>query len=303
MTEITDTVYSVEQFLGFAGSRSSTVCAVLGRPVAHSLSPVIHLGSAAALGLDDLEYVRVDAGEPAEVRRLLRTSPPNVAGFSVTMPGKSAAHDLADEVTGQAALIGTANTLIPLRDDQGVPTGRWLAENTDVDGVSACLDAVGAEGTRAVVVGNGGTSRPAVAALARAGFTTVTVLARSERALNLQTLVESYGMDFDWRRLDDDGIGGVCAASDVLVSTVPASGVTAASGVATALARAPRVVDVIYDPYPTDLLAEAGRSGRPVADGLLMLAGQGVEQFRLFTGESPSVDGMYRLLREHRGLD
>ncbi|MGV0869968.1 shikimate dehydrogenase [Corynebacterium kalidii] len=302
-------VYSVEEFLSLAaelqdaaaaGETPAQLCAVLGRPVRHSLSPVIHLGSAAMLGNESLVYVRVEAGEPSEVRRLLQQSPACVRGFSVTMPGKSAAHDLADHVTDRAALIGSANTLVPVRDDAGEPTGSWVADNTDVDGLSACLRAVLDEDPgsgRGVVVGNGGTARPAVAALAAAGFSSVTVLARSERALNLQNLVESYGMEFDWLRLDDARLGEVCAAAEVVVSTIPAAG---AGAVAEQLAMAAAVVDVIYDPYPTPLMLAARGAGRPVSDGLLMLAGQGVEQFRQFTGETPSTEGMYRLLRAHR---
>ncbi|MGP9723478.1 shikimate dehydrogenase [Corynebacterium sp. AOP40-9SA-29] len=313
-------VYSVEEFLELAArlqaesegtedaaGTPAQLCAVLGRPVGHSLSPVIHLGSAAMMDNDALVYVRVDAGEPSEVRRLMQHSPACVRGFSVTMPGKSAAHDLADEVTDRAALIGSANTLVPLRDADDVPTGRWMADNTDVDGLAACLRAVlgeNGEGSdvardagHGVVVGNGGTSRPAVAALAAEGFTSVTVLARSERALNLQSLVESYGMKFDWLRLDDERLASTCATADVLISTIPAAG---AGAVAEQLASAAAVVDVIYDPYPTPLMLAARSAGHPVSDGLLMLAGQGVEQFRQFTGETPSTEGMYRLLRAHR---
>ncbi len=293
-------VYDVAGFLELAATTTGPVCAVLGRPVEHSLSPVIHQGSASALGVAPFTYVRVDAGETAEIRRLLSRSPESVAGFSVTMPGKSAAHNLADEITDRAARIGSANTLTPLGD------GRWRAENTDVDGVSACISSVapqGVSGGNGVVVGNGGTARPAVAAMAEAGVAQVTVLARSERALNLQTLIESYGLDFRWVRFDEPDAASVCSAADILVSTVPATGVTRESGLADTLAQAAAVVDVIYDPYPTDLMTAAEEAGRPVADGLLMLAGQGVEQFRLFTGRTPSLDEMYRLLRSHRGSE
>ncbi|HIW91779.1 MAG TPA: shikimate dehydrogenase [Candidatus Corynebacterium avicola] len=299
-------VYDVDGFLELAAAAEGPVCAVLGRPVEHSLSPVIHRGSAAELGVDPFTYVRVEAGEPREVRRLLATSPESVAGFSVTMPGKSAAHDLADEITDRAQRIGSANTLVPLGQ------GRWLADNTDVDGVASCLAHVAAEtpggvdslaGGHGVVVGNGGTARPSVAALAAAGVASVTVLARSERALNLQSLVESYGMAFDWVRLDDPTVATVCSGADVLVTTVPAAGVDRESGLADAFARAAAVVDVIYDPYPTDVLSAAREAGRPVADGLLMLAGQGAEQFEAFTGVRPAVDDMYQLLRSYRGVE
>lgn len=306
MNDDTNHVYSIDEFLELAADldthtdseRPRALCAVLGRPVAHSLSPVIHLGSAAMLGNDSLVYVRVEAGEPSEVRRLMRNAPACVRGYSVTMPGKSAAHDLADKVTERAALIGSANTLIPVRTPEGTPTGEWMADNTDVDGLVACLQAVESHGPgHGIVVGNGGTARPAVAAFAAEGFTSVTVLARSERALNLQTLVESYGMEFDWLRFDDDAVGKICAGADAVISTVPSDG---AAVVADHIASAAAVVDVIYDPYPTPLMLAARREGRRVSDGLLMLAGQGVEQFRQFTGDTPSTEGMYRLLRAHR---
>lgn len=293
------TVYTVGEFLDLAASRpaDAALCAVLGRPVGHSLSPVIHLGAAAAAGLPvpaGFDYVRVEAGEQEELAQLTVHAPRCVRGFSVTMPGKPVALALADEVTDRASAIGSANTLIPLGG------GRWRAENTDVAGVASCLDAVAGDGVhRAAVVGNGGTARPAVAALAAAGAGHVEVLARSERALRLQDLVEGLGMTFSWTRLDDPELGEVCGGCDALVSTVPES---AAAAHAPALARAGAVVDVIYDPYPTRLLTAARQAGRPAADGLLMLAGQGVEQFRLFTGATTSTADMYSLLKGHLGL-
>lgn len=296
-------VYDVEGFLALAaGSPDLTLCAVLGRPVAHSLSPVIHTGAAQDAGtVPGFRYVRVEAGEEDEIRRLLSGSPACVAGFSVTMPGKPHALTLADEVTDRAAAIGSANTLVPLRDSDGAPTGRWRADNTDVVGVTTCLDTVLGDTapSRAAVVGNGGTARPAVAAFAAHGVRRVDVLARSDKALNLRELVESYGMEFSWTRLDAPELGSVCAGCDVLVSTVPES---AAGGYTDALSRAGAVVDVIYDPYPTHLLTEAVAAGRPVADGLLMLAGQGAEQFRQFTGATASAGAMYAALQKHLGL-
>lgn len=303
-------VLSVEGFLDLAeavetGTESgTTLCAVLGRPVGHSLSPVIH--RSAARDIPGFRYVRVEAGEEDELRQLLTGSPSCVGGFSVTMPGKPHALTLADEVTDRAATIGSANTLVPLRDADGAPTGRWRADNTDVVGLTTCLDAVlgGTVPERAAVVGNGGTARPTVAAFAARGVRHVEVLARSDKALALQPLIEGYGMDFSWTRLDAHDLGDVCGGCDVLVSTVPES---AAGERADALARAATVIDVIYDPYPTRLLSTAQAAGRTTADGLLMLAGQGAEQFRQFTGvtEAPggSAAAMYAVLKEHLGLD
>ncbi|HIW96492.1 MAG TPA: shikimate dehydrogenase [Candidatus Corynebacterium gallistercoris] len=269
-------------FLALEGPK----CAVLGQPIAHSLSPVLHSAGYRALGLE-FSYVRIEAGQARDVRRLLEAADDQVRGFSVTMPIKQDALELSDVATERALQIGSANTLVPTAE------GGWLADNTDVDGVTACLvslqrQGVVIDGTKAVVVGNGGTARPAVAALAAAGVQAVTVLARSERALNLQALVESCGMEFRWARFDDPSVKEMCAECSVAISTVPDH---AASGLTHALLAAGAIIDVVYDPYPTTLLSAARAAGLPHADGLRMLAGQAEEQFRLFTGH-PAPQGL-----------
>ena len=286
-------VLTVDEFLEKSGPR----CAVLGSPIEHSLSPELHTVGYRALGLD-MDYFRVEAGESRDIRRLLRESDADVRGFSVTMPGKQAALELADLATNRAQEIGSANTLVPQGD------GQWLADNTDVDGVASCLSYLRGDdplqGTNAVIVGNGGTARPAVAALAAAGVSQVTVLARSERALNLQAVVETLGMKFSWSRFEDADIAQTCADAAVVVSTIPAH---AAEELAPALCSAAGMVDVIYDPYPTPLLSAARAQGVPHADGLRMLAGQAEEQFRLFTGHSAPEGIMLDTVLRAKGQD
>lgn len=286
-------VLTVDEFLEKSGPR----CAVLGSPIEHSLSPELHTVGYRALGLD-MDYFRVEAGESRDIRRLLRESDADVRGFSVTMPGKQAALELADLATNRAQEIGSANTLVPQGD------GQWLADNTDVDGVASCLSYLRGDdplqGTNAVIVGNGGTARPAVAALAAAGVSQVTVLARSERALNLQAVVETLGMKFSWSRFEDADIAQTCADAAVVVSTIPAH---AAEELAPALCSAAGIVDVIYDPYPTPLLSAARALGVPHADGLRMLAGQAEEQFRLFTGHSAPEGIMLNTVLRTKGQD
>ena len=286
-------VLTVDEFLEKSGPR----CAVLGSPIEHSLSPELHTAGYRALGLD-MDYFRVEAGESRDIRRLLRESDVDVRGFSVTMPGKQAALELADLATSRAQEIGSANTLVPQGD------GQWLADNTDVDGVASCLSYLRGDdplqGTNAVIVGNGGTARPAVAALAAAGVSQVTVLARSERALNLQAVVETLGMKFSWSRFEDADIAQTCADAAVVVSTIPAH---AAEELAPALCSAAGIVDVIYDPYPTPLLSAARALGVPHADGLRMLAGQAEEQFRLFTGHSAPEGIMLDTVLRAKGQD
>ncbi|WP_238597031.1 shikimate dehydrogenase [Corynebacterium heidelbergense] len=283
---------SAEEFLELSTPR----CAVLGRPVEHSQSPLIHRRGYEVAGVDML-YTRVEAGEAREFRQLLGSGDPLIRGFSVTMPGKSIALDLADAATARAQAIGAANTLVHRED------GTWLADNTDVDGVTACLaflqhkGSMTPAGSQAVVVGNGGTARPAVAALAAAGVRGVTVAARSERALNLQALALECGLSFDWVRLDSPDLVRRCAEASVVVSTIPDA---AAAQYAASFTRAAGIVDVIYDPYPTALMRAAEERSIPYADGLRMLAGQAEEQFRLFTGVAAPAGLFLQTLREDR---
>lgn len=289
--------FSVEEFLArFAEptSEAHQVAAVLGRPIEHSKSPQLHLAAAHAAGLDHFDYVRVEAGEVAEIEKLMQQSPQHVVGFSVTMPGKTIALELADEVSERAQRIGSANTLVRQSD------GQWLADNTDVVGVQRCLETVDVSGTllqgsSALIVGNGGTARPAVAALAEQGVKTLHVVARSERALQLKDLVAEYGMDFDWVTFNSPELAMKCQAASVLINTVPAE---VAAKHAAVFATAASLVDVIYDPYPTPLMTAALEAQRPVADGLRMLAGQAEQQFHYFTGEIAPVGVMLEAVQQ-----
>ncbi len=298
MKSTDEQLYSIDEFLQMSGPR----CAVLGRPIQHSRSPQIHQAGYRELGLD-FRYVRVEAGDAREFRQLLTESDGDVRGFSVTMPGKSLALEMSDVATERALRIGSANTLVHRED------GTWLSDNTDVDGVCACLVAVASQhregqwesfysGRHAVIVGNGGTARPAVAALANMGISRVTVVARSERALNLQGLVQDFGMSFDWVRLGSPDVERLCEAAAVVISTIPNDAASEHGPHLLAAGSRGGLVDVIYDPYPTDLMRLASVYGMPYADGLRMLAGQAEEQFRLFTGSEPSSETFLRAVRE-----
>lgn len=146
---------------------------MLGSPVAHSLSPVLHRAAYAALGLPEWRYDAVECDEPA-LPGLVGGLGPEWVGLSVTMPGKLAALRVADEVTDRAAAVGAANTLTRL------PGGGWRADCTDLDGVVGALRAAGRftgprSGT-AVVLGAGGTARAALAGLAALGLSRAVVV-------------------------------------------------------------------------------------------------------------------------------
>ena len=251
---------------------------MLGSPVSHSRSPDLHRAAYAALGLDGWSYDAIETTAD-QVAERVRSAGPDWAGFSVTMPGKFAALEVADERTPRAELIGSANTLVRLAD------GRWRADCTDVDGMAGAMEAVevdaGAE--RAVVIGAGGTSRPTIAALADRGIGHVTVVARDAgRATDALQLAAELNLQTGFVAFSDTGaVRDACSAADVVISTVPAEAAAALIPVAPTIAR---FVDVIYDPWPTPLASAVSEAGGQVVGGLVMLLNQAYSQVEQFTG-------------------
>ncbi|WP_282785333.1 shikimate dehydrogenase [Nocardia sp. CC201C] len=249
--------------------------AVLGSPISHSRSPQLHLAAYRALGLD-WTYDRVEC-TAEQLPGFVDGLGPEWVGLSVTMPGKVAALDYATERTDRAELVGSANTLV--RTDTG-----WRADCTDVDGVRGALAGGGVvEVARAVVLGAGGTARPALLALADLGAHTVTIVARDRgRAADTLDLAARLGMSAEVIGFDAEALGFVCSDVDAVVSTVPAA---AAATVADAVAQAPVVLDAIYDPWPTPLADAVARAGHTVVSGLQMLLNQAYGQVEQFTGK------------------
>ncbi|NKY51181.1 shikimate dehydrogenase [Nocardia vermiculata] len=250
--------------------------AVLGSPIAHSRSPQLHLAAYRALGLP-WTYERIECTDE-QLPALVDGLDSAWVGLSVTMPGKVAALRYADRRTERAVLVGSANTLV--RTDDG-----WRADCTDVDGVRGALQTGGAESVRrAVVLGAGGTARPALLALSELGAESITVVARdSGRAASTLALSRQLGMTTEFTDFDAVRVRAACHAADAVVSTVPAAG---AAVVADAVAAAPVVLDAIYDPWPTPLAVAVQRAGNTVVSGLQMLLNQAYGQVEQFTGRT-----------------
>ncbi|MFD1813926.1 shikimate dehydrogenase [Rhodococcus gannanensis] len=251
--------------------------AVLGKPIDHSRSPDLHLAAYRALGLTGWTYERIECtGE--QLPGLVDGLGPEWVGLSVTMPGKVAALNHAVERTERAVQVGSANTLVRI-------DGGWRADCTDVDGVVGALAEVGVtdlSGAAVVVVGAGGTSRPALRAFADLGAAEVTVVARSaDRAADTLACAATIGLCARYQDFSVADLGAACADAAVVMSTVPAA---AAEAVAPAIARAPVVFDAIYDPWPTPLAAAVAAAGGTVVDGLRMLLNQAFGQVEQFTG-------------------
>jgi shikimate dehydrogenase len=224
-----------------------------------------------ALGLDDWTYERIECGAD-ELPAVVGGFGPEWVGVSVTMPGKFAALQFANERTERAELVGSANTL--LRTPRG-----WRADNTDIDGVTGAL---GTASGAAVVSGSGGTAPAAILALAELGVGDITVVARNpDKAARLVDLAARVGAAARFCDLDSGAVGDAVSASAVLVSTLPAD---VAGRYAQVFAGAPVLLDAIYDPWPTPLAAAVTAAGGRVIGGLQMLLHQAFAQVQQFTG-------------------
>jgi len=253
---------------------------VLGSPIAHSLSPKLHLAAYRALGLDGWTYDRIECTAD-QLPSLVAGFGPEWVGVSVTMPGKFAALRFADERTLRAELVGAANTLVRS------PAG-WRADNTDIDGV---IGALGAVAGRAAVLGSGGTAPAAVVGLAELGVQDISVVARNrDKAAPLVDLGGRVGVEIRWIEL-----GAALHHVDVVVSTLPAD--VAAEHVTT-LAGTPLLLDAIYDPWPTPLACAVEAAGGRAISGLEMLLHQAFAQVEQFTGLPAPTDAMRAALTE-----
>jgi shikimate dehydrogenase len=257
--------------------------AVLGSPIRHSLSPLLHRAAYAALGLD-WRYDAVECAESA-LPRLLAGLDASWVGLSLTMPLKEAVLPLLDEVAPEAARLSAVNTVL-------LRAGRRYGDNTDVDGLVAALREAGAfptaGGGTACVLGGGATARSAVAALARLGWARVEVYARSRRGIGQLERAAAYaGLDMDvrpWER------AVTALAAPVVVSTVPA-------GVADVLAdmvppSPGALVDVVYSPASTPVARAWARSGGSVSEGRAVLLHQAARQVELMTGRVAPLAAM-----------
>jgi shikimate dehydrogenase len=287
-----------------SGTSTSRRAAVLGSPIAHSLSPVLHRAAYAALGLEDWCYVPIETDEASlpDMLARLRTEP-GWAGASLTMPLKTAAVGLADRLDESAALVGAANTVVV------EPGGSLAAYNTDIAGIRyAILQVLGAQPpgyaashaealppqttsappVRALLLGAGGTARAAIAALASVGVRRVGVVARRPKAVApLAEIGAGIGLDVTALPWDIVVGGGLRHGPDLVVATTP-EGVTDQLAEWTWPARCP-LVELLYHPWPTALAVTAYRSGARVAGGLVVLAAQAAEQVSLLTGRTVDV--------------
>ena len=270
--------------------------AVIGAPIAHSLSPIIQNAALHAAGLDYVYTalpVRADALASA-VRGLCNAG---IAGFNVTIPFKTEIIPLLDALSEDARRIQAVNTVV-------IEDGRMVGHNTDVMGFLAGFAerGIALTGKNAVLIGAGGAARAALWGLLRSGVRSVVIGVRN--AAKGTALAADFAADGDVRAVsfDDTAWIAACSDADLVVQTTPL-GMTphteAMPPVDAAVINPSAVVyDLIYTPAETHFLREARARGCETINGETMLVAQGAEAFHLWTGKRPDVELMKRVLRE-----
>ena len=260
--------------------------AVLGSPVAHSLSPVLHRAAYVYLGLD-WTYEARECGA-AGLPGLFAGLGPEWAGLSLTMPLKAAVIPLLDDIDRVALRAGAVNTVL-------LHGGRRAGLNTDVPGMTAALAERGVVPSGTVtVLGAGATARSALVSLATAGWQAVTVYARRpELADSLRLALDGDAVELTVRPWDQAPAG---LAAPLVVSTVPA-------GVADPLAdcdlpESSTLFDVVYAPWPTRLAARWLATGGAVVGGLDLLVHQAALQVVLMTRTQAPVAELVEIMRD-----
>ena len=267
-----------------------TWAAVIGSPIEHSLSPVIHRAAWAQIGIDGWEYRRLEQ-DADSLPRFIGGLGGDCAGLSVTMPCKQAVMPLLDAIDPLASAVGAVNTVVP-------SSGILAGFNTDVTGIAsairrACSQADRVLPTSAVVLGARATASSALAALGELGIVTSTVAARRFGGPGSVVAASSrLGVSIDqvlWS--DRDAVLRAVSGADLVISTLPA-------GVADPIAEHMTVregqvlLDVVYFPRDTALRSAFERNGGIVAEGTDMLIFQAAAQVQLMTGRAPKTDVM-----------
>lgn len=276
-------------------NNETRLLAVIGDPVGHSLSPLIHNTMLGRLGLNYIYFpVRVPRGETGEWLKAARRV--GFAGFNATMPHKTELLRLVDERSPDAERIGAVNTVV-LRD------GRTVGHNTDGAGFLASLADAGisVKGRRVAVLGAGGAAGAVVLSMAAAGAERITVFSRSEG--QARPLVDAAPEIIGHAAFSYDGISAGASNCDLLVNASPLgmSGVSDRFERLDFVDRLPKdaaVCDLIYSPGKTELLRRAETGGLRTVGGLGMLIHQAIFALELFTETTVDHKAAAKLLHE-----
>ena len=273
-------------------SAKTKFCGLIGDPIEHSVSPVMHNAAFSSLGLDyiylPLRVARDNLAKAIDGLKVL-----NIRGLNVTIPHKVAVIPLLDEMEPLAEKIGAVNTIV---NDKG----RLKGHNTDAGGFLKTLLGRGVEprDKKVVVLGAGGASRAISFTLVERGAEIVILNRKLEMdwAVKLASSISQFSAkEVKALELNDENLSSVLEAADILVNatSVGMSPNSNNSPLPAKLLKPELVVfDVVYNPLKTRLLAEAEAAGAETISGIDMLVWQGALTFELWTGAKAPIDIM-----------
>lgn len=274
---------------------STRLCGLIGNPVKHSLSPLMHNTAFGELGLNYVYLAfEVERNSLGDAVRGLKSL--GVCGFNVTLPYKINIVEYLEKIDKSAAYVGAVNTVVN-RD------GLLIGYNTDIQGVIFALEKAGLTSPMdlAVIVGAGGAARAVIAALADMGFEEITILNRtSEKAIALAHEAEKrygiscLGLKLTYKNLEDNVEGVDLIVNATSVGMHPNVDETPIPK--ELIPEGKSAFDVVYTPLKTRFLREADERGAKIILGLDMLIGQGAYSFQLWTGEKFPVETVRKAL-------
>ncbi len=271
-------------------SGKTKVCAIIGNPVEHSVSPAMHNAAFAKLGLD---YIYVPfLVKPEQLQKAVEGLwALNVVGFNITIPHKVTVLPLMDVVDPLAQKIGAVNTVV---NDNGKMTGY----NTDAEGFYRALreNGIKPDNKKITILGAGGASRAISYFLAKNGAG-LTILNRKEHLFNAESIAALIKKDLgsDVKVMEIETLAAGLKNTDILVNAT-SIGMSPYAGKsivpADLLRNIPVVIDVVYNPLETRLLKEAKAAGAQTISGLDMLVWQGALAFEKWTGQKAPIEIM-----------
>jgi shikimate dehydrogenase len=260
---------------------TGTKLAVLGSPISHSLSPTLHSAAYSCLGLD-WTFTAIDV-DKSSLSSFISSLTSEYRGFAVTMPLKHDAFTMAGTHDLLSSATQSTNTLVCDWDSGSL---FFSSYNTDVFGIVHALTDAGCRHVRhVVIVGSGATAASGIAAAAQLGAVLVSVISRSAHEESLSQVAETVGVKI---RFHSVGSYEQLEPCDVVLSTLPGN-------VELSLSAIPRrehslLLDVAYNPWPSQRAVEWEKQGGIAVSGLEMLVRQALIQVRIFVLGSPEAE-------------
>lgn len=272
---------------------STRIAIVIGHPIKHSMSPVMHNSAFKYLGMD-CSYVALDI-KPEGIEHFIKSLRySNILGVNVTIPHKSAVINYLDELSEEAKFLKAVNT-IRINED------KLIGYNTDVYGFEKCLEGIDVAKSSALLIGSGGAGRAVAYALCKLNVKELFITNRTEEKAKdlIKSLTDVFKKDIrliPFNRLESLG------RMDIIVNATPLGmeGIEEELYIPYSLiGEGTTAIDLVYNPPKTKFLKIAESLGAKTLNGIKMLVYQGAESFKIWTGIDPPIEKMEEAIKEY----